>query len=180
MAELWDIYDAERMKTGRTMTRGGEFKEGDLHLVVHVCLFNREGKMLVQQRQPFKESWSGLWDLTAGGSAMAGDSSQAAAARELEEELGIRLDLEGVRPQLTINFERGFNDIYLIEKEIDLDQLTLQYEEVRDAKWATADEIKGMIEDGTFIPYYPSLIRLLFDIRKQYGCRRTDRRREKW
>ncbi|KZE37810.1 NUDIX hydrolase [Bhargavaea cecembensis] len=180
MAEPWDIYDAERMKTGRTMTRGSEFKEGDLHLVVHVCVFNREGKMLIQQRQSFKDSWPNRWDLTAGGSATAGDSSQAAAARELEEELGIRLDLEGVRPQLTINFERGFNDVYLIEKEIDLDQLTLQYEEVRDAKWATADEIEVMIEDDTFIPYYPSLIRLLFDIRRQYGCRRTDRSREIW
>ena len=107
MAELWDIYNRERMKTGRTMMRGGEFREGDLHLVVHVCIFNREGKMLVQQRQSFKESWPDRWDLTAGGSATAGDSSQAAAARELEEELGIGLDLENVRPQLTINFERG-------------------------------------------------------------------------
>lgn len=180
MGELWDIYNRERMKTGRTMMRGGEFKEGDLHLVVHVCIFNREGKMLIQQRQPFKESWPDMWDLTAGGSATAGDSSQAAAAREFEEELGIRLDLQGVRPQLTINFERGFNDVYLIEKEMDLEQLTLQYEEVRDAKWATADEIEAMIDDGTFIPYYPSLIRLLFDTRRQYGCRMTDGRQMSW
>lgn len=169
--ELWDIYDMDRNKTGKTMVRGSEYEPGDYHLVIHICIFNKEGKLLIQRRQPFKEDWSDLWDITVGGSAVTGDSSQAAAERELFEELGIKMDFRGIRPNLTINFEHGFDDFYLVEKEVCLEDLSLQYEEVQDAKWATEEEILQMIENEKFIPYYPSFIKLLFDLRKQYGCR---------
>lgn len=55
MGEFWDIYTANRVKTGRVMERGSLFKQGDYHLVVHICLFNDRGEMLIQQRQA--ESW---------------------------------------------------------------------------------------------------------------------------
>lgn len=170
--ELWDVYNIDRTKSGKTMVRGEAFEEGAYHMVVHICIFNSKGEMLIQQRQSFKEGWPNLWDITVGGSAVQGDSSQTAAERELQEELGICLNLQGIRPNLTINFDRGFDDIYLIEKDIELDQLTLQYEEVQNAKWATKEEILEMIEAGQFIPYYASLIQLFFDSRKKYGCHR--------
>lgn len=168
--ELWDVYDVNRNKTGRTMVRGEAFTDGDYHLVVHVCIFNSKGEMLIQQRQPFKEGWPNMWDISVGGSAVQGDSSQTAAEREVLEELGIKLDLQGIRPHFTFNFDRGFDDIYLIVKDIDLSELNLQYEEVQNAKWATREEILQMIEKEEFIPYYPSLINLFFDTRKKYGC----------
>lgn len=46
--------------------------------------------------------------------------------RELEEEIGLKLDLSNTRPHLTVNFDEGFDDIYLVEADIDLDELTLQ------------------------------------------------------
>ena len=170
--ELWDVYDVNRNKTGKTMVRGENFEEGAYHMVVHICIFNSKGEMLIQQRQPFKEGWPNLWDITVGGSAVQGDSSQTAAERELQEELGISLNLQGIRPNMTINFDRGFDDIYLIEKDSDLSELKLQYEEVQNAKWATNEEIFEMIKAGQFIPYYDSLIQLFFDSRKKYGCHR--------
>lgn len=168
--ELWDIYDIDRNKTDRTMTRGAEFAEGDYHLVIHVCIFNSKGEMLIQQRQSFKEGWPNMWDISVGGSAVQGDSSQTAAERETLEELGLKLDLQGVRPHFTINFDQGFDDIYIIEKDIDLAELKLQYEEVQNAKWASKEEVLQMLEKEEFIPYYASLINLLFDTRKSYGC----------
>ncbi len=167
--ELWDIYNMHREKTGETMVRGEEFAPGCYHMVVHVCIFNSEGKMLIQQRQSFKEGWPNMWDITVGGSAVQGDSSQTAAERELFEELGIKLDLQGLRPNLTINSTYCFNDLYLVEKDISLEELTFQYEEVKDARWATMEEIFSMIEDGSFIPYYPSFIQFLFESRGKYG-----------
>ncbi len=167
--ELWDVYDVERKKTNRTMVRGEEFQAGDYHLVVHVCIFNSNGEMLIQQRQPFKIGWSNLWDVTVGGSATAGDSSQTAAQRELYEEIGLELNFENLRPHFTSHFERGFDDIYLIEKNVDLHTLKLQYEEVQAVKWASKEEILAMIKTGEFIPYYESWIQLLFDTRKQRG-----------
>ncbi len=170
--ELWDVYNISREKTGETMVRGEAFPEGGYHMVVHICIFNSEGKMLIQQRQSFKEGWPNMWDITVGGSAIQGDSSQTAAERELFEELGVKLDLQGIRPNLTINFDRGFGDMYLVEADIPLEELTFQDEEVQDAKWATLDEICDMIEDGTFIPYYPSFMQFLFESRGKYGCHR--------
>lgn len=168
--EYWDIYDIERVKTGRTMVRGSEFEDDAYHLVVHVCIFNDKNEMLIQQRQPFKEGWPNMWDVTVGGSAVTGDTSQQAAEREVLEEIGLKLDLKGVRPHLTVNFDRGFDDIYLIEKNVDINELTLQPEEVQAVKWAGRDEILAMIEKGDFIPYYPELVNLFFQIRKKYGC----------
>lgn len=168
--ELWDVYDIARNKKEKTMLRGREFAEGDYHMVIHICIFNSDGKMLIQQRQSFKEGYPNLWDITVGGSAICGESSQTAAERELFEELGIRENLQGIRPKLTINFDRGFDDVYLLERDISLDSLVLQYAEVQNAKWASKEEILNMIESGTFIPYYPSLITLFFDTRNQYGC----------
>lgn len=83
--EIWDLYDKDRIKTGETMVRGNQFKENTYHLVVHVCIFNLEGKMLIQQRQPFKDGWPNMWDITVGGSAVSGDTSQLAADREVYE-----------------------------------------------------------------------------------------------
>ena len=168
---MWDVYDRDRRLTGRTIRRGDEMAAGDYHLVVHVCLFNAEGEMLIQQRQPCKQGWSGLWDVTVGGSAVAGDSSQSAAQRETLEEIGHRLDLGDIQPQLTINFPAGFDDYYLIEAPgLDANSLMLQYEEVKQVKWASREEIRRLIGTNEFIPYRNSLIDLLFHMRQGYGA----------
>lgn len=160
--ELFDLYTAEREKTGRTMVRGEPTPEGFYRLVVHVCIFNEAGQMLIQQRQPFKSGWSNLWDISVGGSAIAGDSSRSAAERETREELGLSIDLSDTRPTLTIYWENGFDDYYVVNQAPALDSLRLQYEEVQRVKWADKEEILRMIDDGSFIPYEKSLIELLF------------------
>lgn len=168
--ELWDVYNIDKIKTGKTMVRGSEFQKGDYHLVVHACIFNAKGEMLIQQRQPFKEGWPNMWDITVGGSATQGDTSQTAIERELFEEIGLEIDLQSVRPHFSINFDVGFDDVYLIEKDLDIRNLKLQYEEVQQVKWATIDEIFQKLDEGIFIPYYKSLIQLFFDSRNKYGC----------
>ena len=100
--ELFDLYTADREKTGKTMVRGEPTPAGYYRMVVHVCIFDSEGRMLIQQRQPFKQGWSNLWDITVGGNAVAGDSSRSAAERETYEELGLAVDLAEVRPTLTL------------------------------------------------------------------------------
>lgn len=167
--ELWDIYDENRAKTGRTMVRGEEMQQGDYHMVVHVCIFGSDEKMLIQQRQPFKEGWGGMWDVTVGGSAVSGDSSRTAAVREVKEEIGLDIDLDGIRPVMTVNFERGFDDYYIIEKDVDITALTLQPEEVKAVKWADLDEICTMIDSGEFIPYEKEIIGLMFKFRHHIG-----------
>lgn len=170
--EYFDLYTAERGKTDRKMIRGEPTPEGFYRLVVHVCIFDGQGRMLIQQRQPFKRGWSNLWDITVGGSAIAGDSSRSAAERETREELGLSLDLSGVRPSLTIHWENGFDDYYLLTREVDIRSLHLQAEEVQAVRWASREEILRMIDSGEFIPYEKSLIELLF-FRKDHRSSHT-------
>lgn len=110
-----------------------------------------------------------MWGVSVGGSVFAGETSDVAARRELFEELGIDISFEKLRTSLTVNFEGGFDDFYLIEKDIELTQLKLQYEEVKAVKWASKDEIIKMINNHAFIPYNAYLIELLFFMRNRAG-----------
>ena len=168
--ELFDLYTEDRVRTGRTMVRGTKVPEGLYRLVVHVCIFDHEGRMLIQQRQPFKQGWSNYWDLTVGGCAVAGDTSRTAAEREVREEIGLELDLSDIRPSLTLNFDGGFDDYYVLTQEVDPSSLHLQEEEVQAVRWAAQEEILRMIDDGLFIPYEKSLIGLLFFCRNHRGA----------
>lgn len=170
--EIWDLYDKDRCLTGETIERGRSIPAGRYHIVVHVVVFDAQGRMLIQQRQPFKEGWPNLWDITAGGSALTGESSTQAARRELWEEVGLDVDLTGVPPMLTIFYGECFDDVYVVTREVDPASLTLQYEEVQAVRWATEAEVFAMLEEGVFIPYHRGYLELLFRLRAQRGVLR--------
>lgn len=169
--EYLDLYDINRMRTGKTLLRGENRKDG-YYLVVQVILFNAKGQMLIQQRQSDKLGWPNQWDVSSGGSAQAGETSQQAASRELREELGLEIDFTGIRPHVSSTFPEGFTDVYLVEKEVELSQLTLQPEEVQAVRWADREDILQLIEAEKFVPYYPGWICYLFESRKSYGSYR--------
>lgn len=167
--ELWDLYDCDRRPLGRVCPRGTQLPEGSYHIVVHLCIFNDAGEMLIQQRAYDKDTFHGLWDLSVGGSALAGEDSQAAIMRECREELGFTPALHAARPYLTVHFQEGFDDVYVaVCKESEL-SLHLQEEEVASVTWAEEETVLSMIDEGTFIPYHPSYISLLFRYRHYRG-----------
>lgn len=167
--EVWDIYDALRRPTGRTMLRGEEVAPGDYHVAVHVIIFNRAGQMLIQQRQSCKKAFPDAWDISVGGCAIQGENSQQAAMREVREELGLEIDLHDTPPDLTLAFPGGFDDMYIVEREQEPDALRLQEEEVQAVRWAEREEILKMLRNGEFVTYKPGLIEVLFDLRDHSG-----------
>ena len=66
--------------------------------------------------------------------------------------------------------DQGFDDIYLIEEDIDITKLKLQDEEVQSVKWASLEDIVEMINHNKFVPYHKSLIELLFSMRNKNGA----------
>lgn len=167
--ELVDLYDENRLPLGRTAERGGPKGPGEYRMVVHVCVFDRRGRLLVQRRAPEKFIWPNLWDVSVGGGVDAGETSRQGAEREFREELGVSLDLSGLRPSVTVNFDGGFDDFYILTQDLPLEELTLQKEEVRAVRWASLEEVLDMLAAGTFIPYPESFLRFLFDMRTQFG-----------
>lgn len=172
--ELFDLYDENHLPANKTIARGEKIPEGYYRLVIHVCIFNSNGEMLIQQRQPFKDGWSDMWDISVGGSAVSGENSCQAAEREVFEEIGYKISLRNIRPIITIQFDEGFDDIYVINKDVQLSELKLQPEEVKDVKWASENEILKMIDQKVFIPYHKGLISLLFSMRNRRGIHTRD------
>ena len=75
---------------------------------------------------------------------------------------------------MTINFHKGFDDLYLIEKDINIEEAILQEEEVVKLKWAEKEEIIELINSDKFIPYYPSFIELVFDMKQRHNTISND------
>lgn len=167
MKERWDAYDIDRHLTGRSYFRGEKGENGDCRMVIHVCIFNSKGEMLIQQRQPWK-SWGEYWDITVGGCAVTGETSRDAAHRELFEELGLDVDFAGVRPHFTINFDGGFDDMYILNMDVDLSSLRLQPEEVKAVRWAKEDDVLALIDEKKFIPFFKTLISHMFAARNKF------------
>jgi len=162
--EIFDLYTRDRIPTGKTMVRGNKPPKDTYRMVVHLAILNGN-KMLIQRRSFESKSWTGMWDISCGGSALAGEKSFEAMQRETYEELGLNIDFSNIRPFSTTYFDEGFDDLYVIEKDVDLKDLVLQKEEVCDAKWATKEEIKDMIINGEFVLYYLSEIDYIFEKR---------------
>lgn len=161
--EILDIYDKYRRRTGKTYPRNEQIPEGGLRLIVHILIFNDKGELLIQQRADHKKM-GGLWDLSCGGACQAGEDSFEGARRELKEELGIDFDFTSIRPILTANFDQGFDDFFLLRKNIDINELKLQKEEVKDARFASRDEVFDLLYKGKLVKYKKSYLDLLFDL----------------
>jgi 16S rRNA (adenine1518-N6/adenine1519-N6)-dimethyltransferase len=86
--EVFDVVDAEDRVTGQA-TRAEVHSKGLMHRAVHVLVFNRKGDLFLQRRSRLKDVHPGLWDTSAAGHLDTGEDYPEAAARELEEELGI-------------------------------------------------------------------------------------------
>lgn len=167
--EKFDVYDDNRLPTNKTYERGKKLSKNENRMVVHICIFNSKGDMLIQQRQSSKKFFPNMFDISCSGGAISGETSRESAKRELKEELGLDYDFSNERPVLTVNFENGFDDYYIVDFDADFSNLTLQKEEVQSVRWANLNEITKMIDDGEFIPYSKSLISLLFDYRSNIG-----------
>ena len=138
-----DIYDKDRNLTGRVHRRGTPWRKGEYGLVVCVWVHDGKGKLLLTKRAPEK-SFPGTWENT-GGSVKAGEYSRQAIARELYEETGIRAE-ETEFELLDSGCDGNTHyDYYYLERSVPLEDVVLQPGETVDAKWATYEEVRGMI-----------------------------------
>lgn len=90
--ELWDAYDETgALIPGVTLVRGDPVPQGCYHLVCDILVRHTDGTYLLMRRAKEKH-FGGLWEATAGGSAIKGETPPDCAKRELFEETGIRAD----------------------------------------------------------------------------------------
>jgi len=167
--ELWDVLTTNRELTGRIAVRGEALRAGEYHLVVHIWLVNDEWELLIQKRAACVELAPNVW-ATTGGSALAGEDSAAACARELHEEIGVRADMRNAELAFTLKREDSFCDVWLIRQNVYLDHCKMQAAEVSAVKWASPEEIRRMTAQGAFWGYrYLEDLFGLINRRRTYG-----------
>ena len=142
--ELWDAYDKDFNKIeGVVLKRKERIPEGVYHLVSDIIVRHRDGEYLIVQRDARKH-FGGMWEATAGGSALKGETAEECAYRELREETGIEADKLIEIKKFPWDPTRCYYVEYLCVTDCDKQSVILQEGETVAYKWASADEICSM------------------------------------
>ena len=124
MEELWDMYNENREKLNKLHVRGVEIPRGEYHIVVNIWIVNDMNKIIITKRHSEKP-WPLKWECT-GGSVVAGEDSFTGALREVEEEIGIKLNPNNGKLIKTIKRENDFKDTYLFKENININLNSLE------------------------------------------------------
>ena len=143
--EFWDAYNEQcEIIDGITLIRGEKIPDGIYHLVSDIIVKHADGSYLLMQRDKEKQ-FGGMWEATAGGSALSGEDAITCAIRELREETGIISDklteVGRVVSHDTIYVE------FLCEADCKKDSVVLQEGETSAYKWVSKEELLSMKND---------------------------------
>ena len=145
--EIWDAYDEKFNRIdGLTLIRGESIPKGVFHLVCEIIVRHNDGTYLLMQRDSRKHL-GGMWEATAGGSALQGEDPMTCASRELREETGILSENMVEVGRVLHHGHQTYYVDYLCNTNIDKDSIILQEGETSAYKWVTCDELRGMSRD---------------------------------
>ena len=142
MAELRDLYDFNGNKTEKTYHKGENIPEGYYPMVVMVVIRNSNGEFLMQKRSKNK---GGDWGVT-GGHPKSGETPEEGIITEVKEELGLDFSNE-----VFTEYDSGCDGkdcykMYFVNKDVDLNDIVIQEEELSEVRWFSMDELKHMVE----------------------------------
>lgn len=149
MEEKFDILNEYGEFTDIVKTRKEVHEKGLWHRAVVLFVINDINEVLLQKRSTTKKMWPNLWDITAGGHVLSGEFGYQALIREAKEEINLDLtkeELTFIGSMISKNSNNGlidnhFNEFYIVRKNIDIKNLTIDKEEVSDLKWISKEEL---------------------------------------
>ena len=146
--ELLDLYDEDGRKLGSTIKRGEKPKNGYVMLSI-VFIKNSYEKYLIQKTSDEKGSKysSTGWHVTHN------EDGISTIIRELKEELGLNIVDDELQNIALVKHPKGpcIINLYLINKDIDINTLKLQTEEVESVMWMSNNEIISLIKEDKFL-----------------------------
>ena len=143
MGELRDLYDINSNKTDKTYRKGEIIPDGYYPMVVMVVIRNSKGEFLMQKRVAAK---GGDWGVT-GGHPKSGETPLEGMITEVKEELGLDF-----KENDFIEYDSGCDGkdcykMYFVTKDIDIDDITIQEEELSEVRWFKMEELERMVKD---------------------------------
>ena len=159
--EILDVLNNKGEVIG-SKPRKDVLKDGDLHRTIHVWIINDYNELLLQKRNPNKDTFPNLWAISTAGHVMSGESSVEAALRELKEELSLKVKEEDLKLLFTIKRKQEldeykincFDDVYLLHYNLDIEKTKLQKSELTDLMFIDYHKLKEVYEnnDERFVP----------------------------
>lgn len=124
-----------------------------LHPVIHLHIFNKMGKLLLQKRSTNKDIQPGQWDTAVGGHVEYGEKIEETLKRETYEELNIK------------NFIPYFIQSYLFESDIEREKvysyktiynlpISFNLKEIDEIRFWDLKEINQNIGKNLFTPNF--------------------------
>ncbi|MDA1230572.1 MAG: NUDIX domain-containing protein [Planctomycetota bacterium] len=128
------------------------------HRAVHVFLFRSDGWLLIHKRSDTKEEFPSVWTSSCSGHVSAGEDYEAAAVRELFEELGVKSVVARLQKfAACVDTSQEFSVLYQGRCDSDIKP---DADEIAAVHWMSVDAIRRwmMASPNDFSPAF----RLLF------------------
>jgi isopentenyldiphosphate isomerase len=87
--EILEVVDREGNVKGLAKRSDIHGDPSLIHRVIHILVFDKKGRLLLQKRSTGKDVAPGKWDTSVGGHVNPGEDILEAAKREMKEELGV-------------------------------------------------------------------------------------------
>lgn len=168
--EMLDVLDEKGNKTGIQKSKKELYQSGEWFCSVHIWIINDKREILLQKRSPKKTTFPNLWAVSVSGHVDAGETSIETVIREIKEELNLDVREEQCKYLFTLKREnifencinRVFDDIYLLNLNIDVNNTKLQKSELCEIKYFDYNDLKNMLynKDPRFVPLDEEKIRL--------------------
>ena len=145
--ELLDVYDDNGNITGEYVERGPKTKELEPHKHIAICVIfieNSKHQFLIQKTSEEKDSVFA----STGGHVDKGETPSNSIIREVKEELGIDISNDNVESLGFVRYERPLWYLYYLNKDIDINDIHVQEEEVQSVQYMSIDEINKLIENN--------------------------------
>lgn len=172
MEEMLDVFDVKGNFLGvqpRNCCHGQNV--GFYHKHVWIWIVNSEGKILLQKRAKTKKNNPGKYDMPSAGHVATGESYLSACVRETSEELGVNVnenDFELLK-EFIKQKSWGFVRVYLLRKDIDVEKIDLQIEEVESVEWVSYDEFVKLLFSDKFSDHTQDYKEWICEKMKEYS-----------
>jgi isopentenyldiphosphate isomerase len=166
MTEIYDVVDEDDNIIGKA-TRKEVHTKHLIHRSIMFFIFDKKGRIFVNQRTKNKEFFKEYWSIALGGHINAGETYDEAVVREAKEEANIDdkpffMGSFNLRIPNKSDNENARVYGFVTDKKLKLDPY-----EIKQGRFMTMEEMLEKIEKEKFLPETKDLFRILKNLKNK-------------